>query len=263
MHTKYIKIFVYIFFALFTILSVEVSACTRPMVIVMDEIIVTPTNNSDGRIIGGTSLASGFVVQASTGDSCFVGIELNPNLRIKQIEFVDGNGNVIFGGFERDSAVGKSLGSGYSAFVSKAPNAIPATAVSLRVEAVLLRSSSIQLPEITDLLSRARVVTGNLDQQGAIGDHFTVTAPPRNGSLCLKVDASGNPACPPANPRLELTTPAARSLIPSIRTTASEFIDGTCANPFVPCNCTLDGFQTPCGFVLWCLDIGACEPVNN
>lgn len=40
------------------------------------------------------------------------------------------------------------------------------------------------------------------------------------------------------------------------------FIDGTCQNPFVPCNCTFEGFSASCDFVLACLGSGLCVPDN-
>lgn len=37
------------------------------------------------------------------------------------------------------------------------------------------------------------------------------------------------------------------------------YISGLCSpNPFVPCNCTLDGFATSCDFVIACLNNGLC-----
>jgi len=261
MRTKFLAIYLsFIFFPL-SILCFEASACNRPMHIVMDDLVVTPNNDSSGRLIGGTSLASGFVVEAAAGDSCFVGFELDPNLRISSVDFVDENNNVVLGGFKPDSVVGRSLGRSYAAFVTSAPTTIPPAVVSLRVRAEILRPS-VQLPEMTDLLSRARVVSGSLNPNGEIGDHLTVTSSPRNGSLCLKFDANGNPLCPPADARPELTTPPALTSLPSIQVMAREVIDGSCPNPFVPCHCTLNGFQAPCGFVQWCLDIGACVRDN-
>jgi len=261
MRTKFLAIYLsFIYIPLF-ILSFEASACNRPMVIVMDEIVVTPSNGSSGQLVGGISFSSGFVVEAAAGDSCFVGIELNPNLRISNVDFVDENNNVVLGGFKPNSVVGRSLGRSYAAFVTSVPATIIPTAVSLRINVEILRPS-VQLPEMTDLLSRARVVSGSLNPNGEIGDHLTVTSPPRNGSLCLDFDANGKPVCPPAGARPELTTPAALTSLPSFQVMAREVIDGTCPNPFVPCNCTLDGFQAPCGFVQWCLEIGACVRDN-
>jgi len=257
MRTKLLTIYLSFLLIPLSILSFTASACNRPMVIVMEEIVVTPSNNSTGQLIGGTSLSSGFVVEAAAGDSCFVGFDLNPNLRISSVDFVDENNNVVLGGFKPDSVVGRSLGRNYAAFVTSVPTTIIPTVVKLRVRAEILRPS-IQLPEMTDLMSRARVVSGSLNLNGEIGDHLTVTSAPRNGSLCLKFDASGNPVCPPADERPELTTPPAMTIIPSVRVMARDIMSGACQNPFVPCSCTLDGFQAPCGLVLWCLEVGAC-----
>lgn len=40
------------------------------------------------------------------------------------------------------------------------------------------------------------------------------------------------------------------------------FIDGTCQNPFVPCNCTFEGFRASCDLVLACLSSGLCVADN-
>lgn len=41
------------------------------------------------------------------------------------------------------------------------------------------------------------------------------------------------------------------------------YVNGLCApDPFVPCNCTFEGFAASCDFVIACLGSGACVPDN-
>lgn len=258
MKIKPITILISILSSILYTLSFNVSACTQPYKINLEQILVTSIEGPSGEILGGTSLTPGYITQASVGDRCVVGVELSPNLRISRIELVDENNNVILGNFKIDRVVARSLGRGYTGFVALAAADIPTTNVSLRIEAMLLRPS-IQLPEIVDLLSRARVVTATLNSKGNIGNHFATTAALKNSTLCLDVNANGRPLCPPKIVEPEVVFPPSITLIPIVRTMAQQFIDGTCPDPFTPCNCTLNGFQTPCDFVSWCLDIGACE----